>query len=111
MEKLMDKETGAVLGWQCQYEEVVGKTVEIQAWTSVYSEKFTGQQVYLYCKTPKGEDLVVTTFSFYVLGWCLHHMQALPLMVQFTKRENAQVIKTVKGGKAGASTNEKASKG
>lgn len=98
MEKLTDEVTGQVLGWQCRYEDVVGKKVEIRGWTSVYSAKFEGQQVYLYCVSPKGEDLIVTTFSYYVLKWCLEHNRALPLKVEFTKKENAQVIQTVKGG-------------
>lgn len=98
MNAIKDEQSDKGIGFEARYAEVVDKTVEIVSWIPVYSDKYKGQRVHLFCITPKAEDLIVTTFSYYVLRWCITHTHLLPLKVKLTVKDNAQVLKIVEGG-------------
>lgn len=106
MTECKDEQTGNLIHWEAPFDEVVGQTVTLIEWVVLYSDKYKGQRVYLYCITSKKANLVVTTYSSYVLMWCLLHRSRLPLEVKFTKKDNKHLIQAVEGGKSGASDNK-----
>ena len=114
MNTLKDEVTGKVLFYQCKFDELEGKVLTVVDWVTTWSDKYKGEMVYLYCISSKGKDLLITTFSWNVLQWCIHHKLFLPLKVKCVQDGNTYRIENVEkkaGGQGGKVVEEETEKG